>query len=77
MIIIAGLEKDYLNQSFGCMKEIIEISTSTTRLKAICNGCGNPATHSHRKSIDSNTQVLIGDSNEYEALCEPCFFKKK
>ncbi len=76
IIIIAGLEKDYLNQTFGFMKEIIEISTSTTFLKAKCNECGNPATQSYRKSLNFDSQVLIGNENEYEALCKKCFQKR-
>ena len=75
-IIIAGLKKDYLNKSFGCMAEIIKIATSITMLKAICNDCGDAATYSYRKNINSKTQVLIGDSNEYAALCKECFEKR-
>ena len=75
-IIIAGLAKDYLNKSFGFMKEIIKISSSTTWLKAVCNECNQPATYSHRNVIDSESQVLIGDSNHYQALCEKCFKKR-
>jgi len=73
IIIIAGLAKDYLNQSFGFMDEIIEISTSTTWLKAQCNHCNKPAEYSHRKVMNLTNQVLIGNSNDYEALCKTCF----
>jgi len=75
-IIIAGLKKDYLNKPFGSMTEIIKIATSITMLKAICNNCGDSATYSYRKNINSKNQVLIGDSNEYEALCQECFEKR-
>ena len=74
-IIIAGLEKDYLHQPFGPMQEIIAISTSLTRLTAICNQCKGEANYSHRITKNTKTQVLIGDSNKYEALCEMCFDK--
>ena len=62
-VIIAGLEKDYLNSPFGPMKEIIAISTSITRLNAKCNACGAAATCSHRKNTTSNRQLLIGNEN--------------
>ncbi|MBE37987.1 MAG: thymidine kinase [Flavobacteriales bacterium] len=75
IIIIAGLAKDYLNKSFGCMDDIIEISTSTTWLTAKCNQCNKPAEYSHRKAMNLTNQVLIGNANEYEALCEICFNK--
>jgi len=74
-LIIAGLDKDYLHQSFGPMQKIIKISTSVTRLKAICNQCKEDAYYSHRLR-NSEKQVLIGDSNQYEALCEKCFKNK-
>jgi thymidine kinase len=72
-IIIAGLEKDYLNQPFKSMMEIIIISDSITRLKAKCHQCGQEATYSHRKNTNSKAQLLIGSENFYEALCEKCF----
>ena len=72
-IIIAGLEKDYLNQPFGIMKDIIEMSDSVIRLKAKCNKCGGNATCSHRKNTNHTEQFLIGNENFYEALCKPCF----
>ena len=74
-LIIAGLDRDYLHQSFGPMQKIMEISNSVSRLKAICNQCGDDAYYSHRLH-NSNTQVLIGDSDQYEALCKTCFTKK-
>ena len=75
-IVIAGLEKDYLNKPFGCMDKIIALSSSTTRLKAECSRCKHPATYSHRKPNYLKSQVLIGDENQYEALCERCFKKQ-
>ena len=74
-IILAGLDKDYLNRPFGYMQEIISVAESTIVLTASCNKCGNPASHSHRKNKNNSTQVLIGDSSEYEALCNDCFIK--
>ena len=55
------------------MQEIIEISDSVIRLKAICNQCGSDATYSHRKNTNLKDQFLIGNENFYEALCENCF----
>ena len=74
-IIVAGLDKDYLNQPFGSMSQIEQISTSITRLKAKCNQCGSDATYSHRISNDSQ-QLLIGAKDVYQALCQLCFKKK-
>ena len=74
-VILAGLDKDYLNNPFGSMKEIIQISDCITRLKARCNYCKKAATYSHRKKNISKSQLLIGNHNFYEALCESCFKK--
>ena len=76
IIVIAGLAKDYLNKPFGSMDKVIQISTSITWLQAECNHCKNPATYSHRKPNQLKNQVLIGDQNQYEALCETCFNKQ-
>ena len=72
-IIIAGLEKDYLNKPFGLMQQIINMSDSIIRLKARCNQCGLDATYSHRKNTNQKEQFLIGNENFYEALCKECF----
>mgnify|MGYP001487139650 CR=1 FL=1 len=76
-VIVAGLEKDYLNQPFGSMVEIISIAESITRLMAICHRCGGDAIYSHRKNTDTKEQLLIGNKNFYEALCETCFQNNK
>ena len=74
-VIIAGLEKDYLNQPFGFMTQIVSMADSITRLTANCNRCQNQATHSYRKNTMLMDQFLVGNENFYEALCEPCFNK--
>jgi len=72
-IIIAGLDKDYLDKPFKSMTKIISISDSVTRLMAECNNCGKDAIYSHRKNTNSKQQLLIGAENFYEALCKKCF----
>ena len=71
-IIVAGLDKDYLNKPFGYMQQIIEMANSVTRLEAVCNKCGSPALYSHRIT-NSSSQILVGASGQYEALCQKCF----
>tara|TARA_B100001250_G_C19533830_1_gene671634 strand:+ start:218 stop:751 length:534 start_codon:yes stop_codon:yes gene_type:complete len=75
-IIIAGLEKDYLNQPFDVMTDIISIADKITRLYANCS-CGEKATCSYRKNTNSKQQLLIGDKNFYEALCDTCFSNRQ
>ena len=42
------------------------------KLRAICVVCGNPASCSQR-TISNSEQVLIGETNIYEARCRNCF----
>ncbi|MBJ04607.1 MAG: thymidine kinase [Flavobacteriales bacterium] len=75
-VIIAGLDKDYLNNNFEIMNQIISLSDHVTRLYAECK-CGHKANFSYRKNQLFTDQVLIGDKDVYEALCENCFMQKQ
>ena len=46
------------------------------KLRAICVKCGNPASFSQRLINDSE-QVLIGETDIYEARCRNCFNKEE
>ncbi len=74
-VIVAGLEKDYLDKPFGPMNSIIQMASSVIRLKASCTRCLAPATHSYRKVDQIKEQLLIGSEKIYEALCTQCFQK--
>ncbi len=71
-IIIAGLNKDYLNKEFKSVTGLIKIADSTTKLYAICNRCSAPANRSHRLSKEK-TKILLGHKNSYEPLCKKCY----
>ena len=43
-----------------------------TKLSSICMTCGNYAYFSQRLT-DDKTQILVGESGEYEARCRKCF----
>tara|TARA_B100001115_G_C15715531_1_gene347719 strand:- start:192 stop:773 length:582 start_codon:yes stop_codon:yes gene_type:complete len=75
-IIICGLDMDYLGVPFGIMPSLMAISDRITKLHAICSDCGDTANYSYRKSIDQD-RVVIGEKDEYKALCRVCFSKKK
>lgn len=75
-IIICGLDMDYLGVPFGIMPSLMAISDSITKLHAICSDCGNTANYSYRKSSDQD-RIVIGEQDEYKALCRVCFSKKK
>jgi len=71
-VIVAGLEKDFRGKPFGPMPELIVDAEYVTKNLAICVICGNPAGFTQRIT-DSGEQVLIGESESYEARCRMCF----
>ena len=75
-VVIAGLEKDYLANSFGPMPELLIDAEYITKVNAICMQCGDPANYSHRISTEKK-QVVVGEIDKYEALCRRCYVKMK
>ena len=71
-VVVAGLEKDYLAQSFGSMPDLLVDAEYITKVNAICMKCGDPANYSHRISGERK-QVVVGETDKYEALCRRCF----
>ena len=74
-VVIAGLEKDYLANGFGAMPELLIEAEYITKVNAICMICGNPANFSYRISTEKK-QVVLGETNKYEARCRKCFNEK-
>jgi thymidine kinase len=74
-IIVAGLDMDYLETPFENMAMVMAVAEFVTKLTAICVGCGEPATRSHRK-VRSTGRYLEGAADTYEALCRPCFLER-
>ncbi len=71
-VIIAGLDMDYLGKPFGYMPELMAVAEYVTKTQAVCIQCGNPASFSHRLTL-SQEQILLGETDAYEALCRKCF----
>lgn len=71
-VIVAGLDNDYRGLPFGPMPNIMCESDYLDKLSAICIKCGNPASCTQRitKQIE---QVVIGETDIYEARCRNCF----
>lgn len=73
-VIVAGLDMDFKGKPFGPMPELLAIADYITKVHAICMQCGNIASFSYRK-IANESQVLLGEKNEYEPRCRTCFLK--
>ena len=76
-VIVAGLDLDFRGEPFGIMPQIIARAEYITKLQAICNVCGDPATRTQR-IIDGEPAdydddiILVSASEKYEARCRHC-----
>lgn len=73
-IIVAGLDMDYKGQPFGPMPNLLSVAEFVTKVHAICQRCGNLATHSYRL-VKDDSKILLGEKQEYEPRCRTCYFK--
>ena len=71
-VIAAGLDMDYLGKPFGPMPALMAMAEYVTKVHAVCVQCGDIATYSFR-SAPSEQQVLLGETDSYEARCRHCF----
>jgi thymidine kinase len=76
-VICAGLDLDFRGEPFGIMPKILSRAEYITKLQAICNVCGDPATRTQR-IIDGEPAdyddpiILVSASEKYEARCRHC-----
>ncbi len=71
-VIIAGLDMDFRGKPFGPMPDLLAVAEYITKVHAICQHCGNLATHSYRLVQDGST-VVLGEKETYEARCRTCY----
>lgn len=76
-VICAGLDSDFKAEPFGPMPRLITQAEFVTKLTAVCNCCGKPATRSQRLINGKPARyddpiVLVGASESYEARCRHC-----
>ncbi len=73
-VILAGLDMTVKGEPFGIMPEILARAEYVTKLQAICQVCGAPATRTQR-IIDGRPAdyddpiILVSASEKYEARC--------
>ena len=76
-VICAGLDQDFRGEPFGIMPDLMARAEYITKLQAICQVCGDPATRTQRmidgKPADYNDPiVVVGAKENYEARCRHC-----
>ncbi|XP_072992703.1 thymidine kinase-like [Typha latifolia] len=68
IVVVAGLDGDYLRKKFGSILDIIPLADSVTKLTARCELCGRRAFFTLRKTKDRETE-LIGGADIYMPVC--------
>ena len=76
-VILAGLDRDFRGEPFGIMPELLARAEYVTKLRAICQVCGAPATRTQRiingkPAKYTDPIVLVGAKEQYEARCRHC-----
>ena len=71
-VIVAGLDMDYKGQPFGPMPNLLAVAEYITKVHAICQHCGNLATHSYRLVTEEN-RIVLGEKDSYEPRCRTCY----
>ncbi|MBQ6492562.1 MAG: thymidine kinase [Erysipelotrichaceae bacterium] len=76
-VMAAGLDTNFKGEPFGPMPLLITEAEFVTKLAAVCNKCGAPATRTQRiingKPASYNDPIiLVGASESYEARCRHC-----
>ena len=75
-VIVIGLDGDSNRQPFGQIHQLLPLADDITKLKALCSVCkdGTPGIFS-KKIIESDSQVLVGSTDIYIAVCRDCYIK--
>lgn len=76
-VIVAGLDQDFRGEPFGIMPKLLARAEYVTKLNAICQVCGQPATRTQRiidgQPADYNDPIiLVSAAEKYEARCRHC-----
>ncbi len=76
-VMVAGLDKDFRGEPFGVMPELLTSAEFVTKLTAVCQRCGDPATRTQRlldgKAANYNDPILlVGATDHYEPRCRHC-----
>jgi thymidine kinase len=70
IVIGAGLDGDYMRNSFGDVLKLIPHAEKVTKLSALCKKCGDGTLAFFTKRITNNCEkTLVGSNDIYEAVC--------
>jgi thymidine kinase len=73
-VIVAGLDQDFRGEPFGPMPKMMSLAEQVTKLQAVCQHCGSPASRTQRlingqPAGYEDPIILIGATEAYEPRC--------
>ncbi|CAN0927211.1 Thymidine kinase, partial [Linum grandiflorum] len=68
IVVVAGLDGDYLRRSFGSVLDVIPLADTVTKLTARCELCGKRAFFTLRKTEQTETELIAG-ADVYMPVC--------
>ena len=76
-VICGGLDCDFRGNPFKIVAELLARAENVTKLSAICNICGQPATKTQRiidghPAYEDDPIILVGATEAYEPRCRKC-----
>lgn len=74
IVIVAALDGDFRRQPFGEIHLLIPMAEEIIKLKAVCTICYADAQFTKRITKSEELE-LIGDEEDYKAVCRECFMK--
>ena len=76
-VICGGLDCDFKGNPFPIIANLLARAENVTKLNAICNVCGQPATRTQRiidgqPAFEDDPIILVGATEAYEPRCRKC-----
>ncbi|KAG6525224.1 thymidine kinase [Zingiber officinale] len=76
IIVVAGLDGDYLRKRFGSVLDVVPLADSVTKLTARCEICSRRAFFTLRKTNDTQTELIAG-ADVYMPVCRQHYVNGK
>ncbi|GAK00880.1 thymidine kinase [Geomicrobium sp. JCM 19055] len=70
-VIVGGLDMDYEGKPFENSAQLLAMADQVTKLKAVCQLCGDDATFSNR-TMESTERHALGGQGDYYPTCRKC-----
>jgi len=68
-VFCSGLDMDYLGRAFEVTALLMAEADRVEKLRAECEICGAPATHTARVDVDRQARFEVGSQETYSPMC--------